>query len=650
MPGPSRGTMVFHSSCRAPLPPGDYALRVEQRLQAGTTRVDSGATKPLPAAQQQAFRVTGPRFTLDPGEVHAAYPPPNSSGLFSERLPMVVLRRRSLPWERTIDGAAANASAPTPWMALLLFEEPEVKLLDPPASTVAYVINGDAASNVVKLAPSPAPTAVELEQPCLGIELALSTFKQVAPMESELRYLTHVREVNTDDKELLGLDEDGWFAVVLGNRLPEAGKKYIACLVSLEGCRAYLPTVADAGVLTAGTLRRIRAAELRARRTARRERAAGASAAGTSAAGDEADEADEVVRGTVGGTRGPIVIGRPPISSTPIVSGANARIRLVTLARWTFACKTGGDFETLMRELPNRGGVAMFSAVTGGDRAAGGTAPAPVALSTGHVPLPYTTRSGEPVTALYRGPLTPTGVTRDLAGPYHTADQARRLDPDTGLENLGYAVAFEIGRLMALADPKFALVLLRWRRSGYRSLVFRVVQSQYERYLPSFLEKVRIPFIPPRLLDVLNVGIRQKGWLGPVRDLGGFDRVRTIMPGLNPRTVAAALRLDARVVSDFLGGKLDGDLRPGGPGLGTGPIGGGPIGGVIGGRPIGGVIGGVVGGGGRGPGVADSFDNLAGAGIGGLPHLGDVRGGLVPTAPVAPTRPLRPLRSRRGGE
>ena len=41
--------------------------------------------------------------------------------------------------------------------------------------------------------------------------------------------------MNPQDKEQCGSDEDGWFSVVLGNRVLKPDQKYHACLVSLEG-------------------------------------------------------------------------------------------------------------------------------------------------------------------------------------------------------------------------------------------------------------------------------------------------------------------------------------------------------------------------------------------------------------------------------
>ena len=47
--------------------------------------------------------------------------------------------------------------------------------------------------------------------------------------------MTHARLVSTHDKEDVYGVGDGWFAVVLANRLPAEGERNVAVLVSLEG-------------------------------------------------------------------------------------------------------------------------------------------------------------------------------------------------------------------------------------------------------------------------------------------------------------------------------------------------------------------------------------------------------------------------------
>lgn len=523
---PDPGNAVFYKECPPPLPQGNYTLTLKQDIAESESEfnndnmVDEGSSRPLPDQRQHRFTIAGPRFTLDPAEIHAAYPPPNSEGPFSLRLPMIVLRRRTLPWERPLDTQG------TPWLALLLFEEDEVTLLDPPECSVATILAADTGQGVQGL-PSVAATDAERQQKCLGLQVPLSTFRQIAPLKEEVSLLTHVRQVNTEDKELLGMDKDGWFAVVVGNRLPTPGKKHIACLVSLEGHLDHLPEAHE--VLTS-------------------------------------DDLQEFQPGLPYATIGVYydfeikgyVVASPP-----------AAIRMAVLARWEFTCQGEGDFESLMRKIPTRGGVAMMG-MSPQDAVLPENLPTTaynVALESGHVPLSHQTREGESVIAWYRGPLVPAGVERDTTnGPYHTADQARRIDPLTGMENLGYAAAFEIGRLLALSDPNFALDLLRWRRGGHN----RVVKAVVDGLLADALVNV-IPEFDPRLvlethelaIPILEdlTGMVKEQILGPLTDPTGLMAFSEQLPGLSAATVAELNQLDAGMVSTLFGPSLEGGSR-----------------------------------------------------------------------------------------
>jgi len=67
-----------------------------------------------------------------------------------------------------------------------------------------------------------------------AIEVGAGLLRQVAPSKQEVQLCCHARQVNVDDRELAAGDSDGWFAVVMANRLPTPGVRHRACLVSLE--------------------------------------------------------------------------------------------------------------------------------------------------------------------------------------------------------------------------------------------------------------------------------------------------------------------------------------------------------------------------------------------------------------------------------
>jgi hypothetical protein len=241
------------------------------------------------------------------------------------------------------------------------------------------------------------------------------------------------------------------------------------------------------------------------------------------------------------------------------------RLRLFCLAQWRFECRDGGDFEAIMQALPNNGGVGMLGMPPAMAQAPGGVPDAAwdAALDTGHVPLPHLTREGERTIAWYRGPLTSVGVARLDEGPFHTADQARRLDPVTGLENLGYAAAFEVGRLLALGDPRFALDLLRWRRGDRLLVDVGITRDVLERFAAALVRGLAVDpqllrTLPARLATAgairtgIVLGRGARGGLGPLGDPTGLRAVRDRLPGLQAETIATVRGLPLETVRAFL--------------------------------------------------------------------------------------------------
>jgi hypothetical protein len=70
---------------------------------------------------------------------------------------------------------------------------------------------------------------------CLTIDLPTGLFKAIAPRAEDLPYLAHVRQVDTGAKEVLAINDKGWFSLIISNRLPQANKDHRVLLVSLEG-------------------------------------------------------------------------------------------------------------------------------------------------------------------------------------------------------------------------------------------------------------------------------------------------------------------------------------------------------------------------------------------------------------------------------
>jgi len=607
---PNEGSVIFYDSCPPPLKAGEYKLEVTQQLQeADDTHIDKKGSKPLPGTQTSEFEITGPRFLLQADEIHAVYPPANADGPFEGRLPCAVLKRRTLPWERT---SGTSNTSKQPWLALLLFTEDEVTLLDPPSCTVGSVLSHKPFSWTGEPEDNAANTLyhtlnnTEKDKGCLGIEVPITLFQDIAPLKSELPLLTHVRQVNTNDKELLGQDKDGWFSVVVANRMPLSGKKYIACLVSLEGQESLLPTEhavltqprnATPGIgvsLELSYRTQVRKAlynnnnspvNFTRRVVVEHTSAPSASAENTISTSSTATHNNNLILPNVS-----INEEVKPRSSglyehletaswftyNPTIgtfTPPTPTIKLICLARWTFQCEGKGDFEGLMKALPESGGIGLVG-MTQAQSTNEMTIPSNnhnVALDSGHIPLQHQTRDGEQKTSFYRGPLVPAGIQRNInEGPYHTSDQARRIDPLTGLENLGYASAFELGRLMALNDSRFALELLKWRRKGHQRASKLIQGALIQRKL-----KDLIPHFDPRefldhrrlideLLGHVAPRIIHEDLLGTLTDPTGLLDIMDKLPGLDGQMVMEALNLEAHQVEVMLGIDLQSGLSTGG--------------------------------------------------------------------------------------
>jgi hypothetical protein len=334
-----------------------------------------------------------------------------------------------------------------------------------------------------------------------------------------------------EDRELSAGSSDGFFSVVMSNRLPESGKKHRACLVSLEQRTdivtatpppfeypanprfglGHFPTEVDlsppAAANPPGAVGDIRAAEFVLATTQRQE-----------------------------------AIGINAVFVRPAV-------RLVLLHSWQFTSVGPGTFRSLMQRLD----VGMIGKVTEPGK--------PALTDTGHQRLSLLDRAGQTEIAWYRGPLVPWQLTRDPLGPYHSADQCRRATPETGAEDVSYAAAFEVGRQLAAADARLAQELMRWRRESYRQAgradtIVRI-QTAITLDLPAALaEKLQVA-LPP-LLSVSAATAVVKG-APSVADRFGINAASMTI-GMDPQSLSEVWGLASAVEAQAILGGNPGTL------------------------------------------------------------------------------------------
>ncbi len=439
MASPAVGEMILYNYIKPSLLDGEYRMHVE------TDVTLSGAPQVL-EAKDAFFNVEGPRFSLSPSEVAGVFPPRNGHGRFDSALPHIVLGRRTLPWERVL-GQAFTASAdgtPFPWLALVVFEEGEYQILTNQA--LEDVVPPDVFNRLGR------PQNIHCD--CVEADDAL--LRGTLPMPAELQLLTHVRQVNVQDRELSAGDSDGFFAVVMSNRIPTPGAKHRACLVSVEERTDLLPTTDLVFVSTVGLVEQtvsIDALPVNEAPALPPPAAPHASdlAARLQAGGTLLPEEANLLNFGNSGLMGPALTAVDPGQVVHVKSQA----RLVLLQSWAFTCEGDATFRELMQNL----NVGMIGEVETGSRLQ--------VTDTGHIAVDITNRLGAQERAWYRGPLVSQPLSRDPNGPYHTADQARRIAADTGAEDISYACAFDVGRLLAAADARLGQELMRWRRAAY---------------------------------------------------------------------------------------------------------------------------------------------------------------------------------------
>ncbi len=512
---PPKGQMYLFNSATPPLDDGSYRLTCSTAI--------TGPINPPAFTKQNYFDIVGPRFSVPQSMVAGTFPPTNSHGAFQDSLPHIVLSRRTLPWERKLDpegkipppahnpGDAPVPTDPVPWVALLLFEEGEYTWY--PNIPLDNVVPADVFSRLGS------PASIQ----CDAVEAPLPLVQSILPSLEELQLLAHVRWVNVDDRELNTAGGDGYFSVVVSNRLPSPSAQCRAVLVSLEErsdlVQSNPPPVASQGPpIFEHPVSRPQAARI---------------SAGESfiAPGSTVFTLSQAPAHRFP-PRGPIVIGFPPVQ----------KVRLVALYSWKFTCEGPGTFRDLMQSLDD----AMFGNVQNPGH--------PPLSDTGHLQISLDDRQGAVEQVWYRGPLVPWQLTRDNLGPYHSADQARRVTPETGAEDVSYAAAFELGRLLAASDPRLAQALMTWRRESYKQAArvdtISAVSARIPLNLPATLaEKLHCPIPPVASVSVTSAVIES----GPIiADAHGLGKV-VGAAGLNAANLASAWQISSAQAQNLLG-------------------------------------------------------------------------------------------------
>src|SRR5215469_1551688 len=425
------GQIQFVEACHPPLIAGAYKVTMSQAIKESKEALVPWNSDPY--ASELVFWVDAPRFSLNPTDIHSVYPPSNQIGGFDNALPHVVFTRRTLPWERALDGMPPRLGQPfAPWIGLLLVQEEElligangrttnhkreVKSLPLISSDQDSLLLATAKNTLVpdlgqhgygagsnpdtklrahrwekeKWRYEKGETSEQREESCLAVDLPGELFKAIAPRLDDLPYLAHARQIDTGDKEVQALNDKGWFSLVICNRVPKANKDHRVFVVSLEGHQDRLHEK------------------------------------WTPASGEE--------------------------------------VRLAVLASWSFKCAGANDFKACMKELKIDSLHLPFEPFD--DKSSAAKDIVNAGYARGYTAFNHAMRHGEKTVSWYRGPLVPLNYDKpqQIQHPVSCADELLRYDPTSGLFDVSYAAAWQLGRLLALQNHGFALALNRTRKA-----------------------------------------------------------------------------------------------------------------------------------------------------------------------------------------
>lgn len=456
---PLTGNLVFYQNTLPPLGAGNYNLTV-----AHTVSSKSGKIKKTTYENINDFAVLGPRFSLEPTNLSSFYPAENASGEYSNVFPHVCFSRDTLPWERsagTIPGLEAMADV-APWLSLLVIAEDEqsqikiqqVTLIDLLAKN--YKTPDDQQGQLPEgyLYPGfPGDGHNELEygqnwtDPCMVLDIPVGLFNSIAPAYADLPWLGHVREIQPANTQ------SALYLQKLKTASTETSPPRLSTVIANR-----LP---EEGTNTLSCLVSFE-------------------------------------------NWAPYLPGEDGAASKNLPAGTTT-VRLVLLYQWLFyAVKQDQTFTGYLMNLNKKDGkytdtllqLPVNEGTTNEDKAIN------AAFSMGYVPMNHHTRQGDHTVSWYRGPLLPFENKGNIDIPVPGPDSATAYNPDTGMFDVSYAAALQLGRLLALQNNNFAETLYNWKRENTQQAIAAFEEEIIKKSLLEIVnEENALPMAPLQLVN-----------------------------------------------------------------------------------------------------------------------------------------------------
>jgi hypothetical protein len=379
----------------------------------------------------QPLFVTGVRYQLDDPGVDSVFPPSGSQGEFGNVLPHVVLTDSTLPWQRSpvtqsaldVDLAARRAEATAGKPAPSWLALLLFDESDPPPKPQSRTIADLVSGNGVFHPPRAPEYGEQPTDPVTVIDVRADQFAQITPSLADLNWLAHTRLVTAAAKATTRAAGD-----------PPSSQE----LALVFGSR--LPVAGQASTVYLVSLEGF----------------------------------------------GPYLPSDNGAASGAIPAGT-ASVRLAVLRSWTFAAiGSQQSFQGLLEALDMTPASLQLPVTPTPEPTGTGDADATVAqaFGLGYTAMNHGLRDGSSTVSWYRGPLLPLGVTVPALTASQASDELLRYDPGSGMFDVTYAAAWELGRLMALRDRAFATALYRWRLTVTQQAAAQLEEEIVDQLLP----------------------------------------------------------------------------------------------------------------------------------------------------------------------
>lgn len=162
---------------------------------------------------------------------------------------------------------------------------------------------------------------------------------------------------------------------------------------------------------------------------------------------------------------------------------AATAVRLVVLRSWAFsAIQLKQSFQGILQALDTT--PSSLQHPVRATSAAGVDPVVQQAFGMGFTALDHGLRDGSTTVSWYRGPLLPLGVTAPPPAPAQASDELLRYDPGSGMFDVSYAAAWELGRLLALRDRAYATALFRWKLTVTQQAAAKLEDDIVDQLLP----------------------------------------------------------------------------------------------------------------------------------------------------------------------